>query len=1359
MPDSVQSEMGDPHAQPAYAIASKGEPSIEGAEGICFTAGLNGAPFAAGVIHAYLVSHRKPPAVVAGISMGSLSAAAMQRCYKELERAKNQPPDKQEAARWRWFRDYVTALYDHPLGAIWDGLPHQSDFFADLPPVSDPTPELLKGSAGTKFKDLEAEARRELYLLVKLGNWLASLPITVRRFAALIVTMVRAKEKYPGPKWWRLLRFYYRLVVTLFILLWHLCFTPKWFPEHRFVSRRVRFLFKPFLNWEFYPAAWLMIGLILFLEVILVWSALWAFFIVASKIGVNVPGFLARQPLIFQWPAAVWWNWLAPLSAPRALALLALLALTCAYSIFRLVSKRSETSFTRFAFRPLFGWPLYIGAWHLLAITIVLASAIARVIAWFALRTIHRFNPRIPQRLLTRPIVADVLWQLLNLARSHYIKTALLILFLILLFRITAWLWSKNPRGQKSTVINRLIQSLFKQVELEKHLVHDFHLRIRLTRLFGGEGISPNLDDDPVALVLVVAPLQSLRYGGEKSATTQFWAPKGKPLIDALCASLAVPGLFSPLTVEAADKQEWLGKDSKWTTEDPNSNLDLVDGSVIRRNPIPALFGFLKKERRDIGAALSSTSREPKLHIVYEVPLGTKPELDGETLSPIDIVDVGLASLKLARRRDTDVEVLQTNFTSQLERETRVSSSARSSDVFPIFADEIAPDHELSVRNPLSPDPNQILGMVAEGCRQSLSTLYRSHWEAGPLPCQDLFRRLRSAAPGGAHQVPGLPEVCSHCTMMVGREREKRTRKYARPDPDTDLSLKFTFLDGTAPRIIFLASGGVFRGAFHAGMLASLLVTQIRPQLIVGASVGTLMGGALGAMFSATRYDQSLGQLNTLVHALLHLDECVAFTKTLKNATRELGVRGRAIPLSPNKLRKLIREGARSDPGFAETGAPSALIDAISDLLMIPHRNTARIAAHFVSGHVARSVNQLLSEMKKETLDRLDIKDAVIGTSLLENLARTLLGGSVGLRLDTSQPYRNIAFCGTTTNLNTESTVLLGRYRPDLIDSYDFVQAALASSAFPCVFRPRKESEIFPGKGRISTVFSDGGLFDNLPFIPALGLLADVQRDFHKRVRNDPVEFLRARHKAPDLFVVGSLDAPEQQDDSRNGPFDDIVTIGKRGKLLQNNVKITSFQESSNRIHRQLDVLLDPASGFTSPSDPTFVNGIVDAGTLAVYPSNAEHLNPTFAFCASTGFQPVRVRKSIADGCFQTFAEFLLSSSGGRSVAHKSVSVLIQKKRIPSIELRTDGDRSASKRDGLCPFFLHSTQTEASHAHGVLEQSETPRPFTCPFFEAARGSEPETTKAALSIYRTCVGDQDHQLRHAELSKQRKRDQK
>src|SRR5215469_6350740 len=90
----------------------QGENRCNGNDAVCFTAGFAGSMFGAGTIHAYLAADRKPPALVAGISMGAVNAVAMQRCYQELENVKNGSKAEREVARWTWFREYLTSLYE-----------------------------------------------------------------------------------------------------------------------------------------------------------------------------------------------------------------------------------------------------------------------------------------------------------------------------------------------------------------------------------------------------------------------------------------------------------------------------------------------------------------------------------------------------------------------------------------------------------------------------------------------------------------------------------------------------------------------------------------------------------------------------------------------------------------------------------------------------------------------------------------------------------------------------------------------------------------------------------------------------------------------------------------------------------------------------------------------------------------------------------------------------------------------------------------------------------------------------------------------------------------------------------------------
>jgi len=1239
----------------------------------------------------------------------------MQRCYKEACKTPHQHDEACEVRRWRWFRKYLVALTETPLSVIWNGLPNQSDFFADMPPVTDPTAALLSqdtqnGQASfplqsyqdlhsyqdlqsyqekaDDFKEMEFEARRELYLFVKLGNWLASLPVTVARLADLLVCMVRYKETFPDtlPAEWRL-KYYWAFIRLFFTFLRHVCFSPQWFPERRFprtekektdqenTEKRPwtqRGWIRPLFGWKIYILGWAIMLPSLFIVVVLALAA-WREWMHFPSFWRLLPGWLRSELPVLDWLESIG----------------SLLRLLRAY----------VTS---------------LPSWIYLVVGVGVAGIAALAVHWFRQ-------------------------------------------------------WRRSSPAARRARKRRLVAHVLRQVELERHLVHDFHLRAKLTRLFGKDGRSPLIDDDPMPIVLVAAPLQTLTKKGtdapqkgtparrpqiqtKELVAQQLWAKPKAPLVEAIRTAMGQPGLFRPLSLEnEPGKQQWVSADTT------NPRLDLVDGIVVRQNPIPALFSFLRKdENRAIAKGLSSEPGDHRVHVVYNVPIGPRrPSQDAGTL-PIDIVDIGRASLRLNRRRDTELEVKQTNFISKMENTLKTCAAKPSENVFPIFADEIAPETHIAFKNLLSPARDEILAQAAHGCRRTLETLYKAELQKFPsggekISCPAFLVTIATHRKWNAQtsDTPGLPEVCARCTKML-----------ARPEtPVEPLLSPVKGVPGESPRIVFLASGGVFRGPFHAGMLACLLVSGIRPQLIVGASVGTLMGGALGTLLSAKDahgYPKAVQLLGELAEVFLHVDTKVAFTKTLKSAAREIGLRGRAIKLSPNMVRRMIRHGSRSDPGFAAVGAPAALIDAISDFFMIPHRATSKIAADFVAGHVTKATRSLLEQLKKETLRRLDIECALIGVSLLEPTARQLLGESIGIPMDRSQPFPGIAFFGTTTDLVTESSCLLGRYPVGSGHSYDFVQAALASSAFPCVFSPRRESEILPGEGRSDVFFSDGGMFDNLPFLPAIEILAAAQQQHRAEKKDDlpPFTYLAQRHAAPDLFLAGSLDVNPESDPERLGPFNDLISIVQRSALLKNNVKIRAFEQTSSIIHEQIDSLL---AGKNLPQQTDgelirFIDSIVDAAVLPVFPTDREHLNPTYAFCASTGFKKQVVQKSIADGCFQTFQAFGEAQRDPHAnLAAHAVDELTKRQRIPKIDWT---ESMKGLPDGACPYFRSSarpdpspgdgkggypgtTSTEGGPAESEGRMSPPDlQTFRCPFFAA-------DTSSAKEIYRQCVSDPSH----------------
>ena len=1415
----------------------------DGNDALCFTPGFPGATFSAGAIHAYLAADREPPKVVAGISLGTLSAAVIQRCYKDLQEAKcnfkqakaeitKDPGNIQKAeaveqskgelirTRWMFFRKYLSAITDRPFDVIWKGIPDPTDFFADLPPIKDPVPETITDpNLRKKWKEEELASRNELYLLVKLGHWLAKSPIRISTIANLIVSYVRSKERYPSAKTIRVLIAKLWQVAAAISLVLHIVRAPERFPAYKFqVWREQNFQ----SSWQFHAhqaREWLLHGRqdgwlkllygtlnLLSLFGLILTGVIWSIrFFPVGKAWIVNPHTGFWSGLFVNFPAITLYTFIS-------LALLHILLLAA-------ISKRHEETSSElpswwFQFRsgaewlmqkPLFGWPMFISGSCFLAIlqiyTAILSVASLKYLlesAWYQIAlgivasvvclffTASLATWRVPMKgkfpfravplicsivmvgffvlcLHAEPFVNTILgnqyaaidlsWSLMNSSKAFHflggalghpwIATLVVAVLCIVLYSLAL----------ADDVRDEFIKSLLARVKMEKHMVHDYHLKYALTSLFGKDANSPTLDDKPFPVVLVATPLQSI--GAEPTLNNQLWAnATSKPkLVDVLRATLAVPVVLDPLSVKGEDLKVWYKTD----TDTDTKNLDMVDAAIVRQNPLPALFNFLRREGKIVKFLGSDSPSHAKVHVVYSVP-AQPPSPDG-TKKLDNIIDVAFLSLRLAKRRDINLEIDQTNFIARLAYVTNdlleqlspdvkdpLKKQAPANPIFPIFADHISPSNDLTFANALAPTRDEVLKHAATGCKATLEQLYApqiSKIAGAEIDCPTFLTRLRTAKDPDFRGPAGLPEICRHCDKQLRASRDSgRKAVFAEEEVQgwrdrKDLATEFPQLKGDEPRIVFVASGGVFRGPFHAGMINAMLALNIKPDLIVGASVGTLVGAALAAALAATNHQDALDVLCALVDTFQQSDEKVAFTKTLKNAARELGIRGRNVDLAPHELRKKILEGTKADPAFAVTGTPPVLIDAISELLLLPHENTKKIAAQFVAGHFTDATRCLIEGIREETLRRLEIVNAVMGASLLEPTARRLLGSMLGYNMNDRQPYKDakIALFGTSTNLKHQQPVLLGRYKFEL-PSYDFVNACLASSAFPAVFAPRTEDQIFPGLGDPDEIYSDGGMFDNLPISPALEILTASQRNWINETKADAVNEMGKRVQNPDLFITGSLDITASQDEKI---FDNLVSIKRRAGTLQNNVKIKAFEEISGRIGEHLSFLhkiaqAARATGLTNLPH-NYLNGLVNAVLLPVYPTDAKHLNGTFQFCNSMGRDVKVVNASMADGCFRTLKEFAEAvDSAATSIRATAVQGLAINGRLPVLAA-APGPKHLIESDAqgsghYCPFFRKSEQ------NGLQK-------FVCPFSE-----RPES----MPVFQSCIRDQQHQNQHHQLNK-------
>ena len=1272
-------------------------------EAVCFTAGVDGTPFASGVIHAYLAADRPPPAVAAGISAGALSASAMAASFEELGASSAQ--ERTEAKRWRWFRTYLEALSNRPLDVFWRGVPsfaELSTLGGRLRPLADPaTPERLKKE--------ERDALKRRFLLQHLGRWLCRLPITVRQMAGFMVNTAVAMERNLGTKPERLLarvRSWALLAVLVWTVLQHVVFAPQFLNEAPYMApdsqgkRRPPHL-RPLFGWRGWLASTLVFGA----------SVAWLVALVIAGLG--------RFMSLLGGRAVSWWTQL-----------------------------EAEV--------PLLG---------------ELSS-----------------NPFVLLGLVAGPLVLVLLVERIDKLLTARAKSR-----------------GKVDSGVRSTIVGYLIE----RTGVARSILADFYLLRFLSTLFEQDSrqASP-VEEKKVGsfqhpkLLLVASPLQTLPRlvgdakapGGHERAgkTLQLWARDDTTLLGALRAALAMPGLFSPSMLAREEFERcWVG--SQPLDVSKVTHAELVDGAVIRANPLPALFTFLDPRQGGEGARLgdeiekANSPERPGVHVVYSISVDERQRPASADLEPIpDIVEAATKSMRLARRCDTELEVLQTNFMAQIESTIRSLKTAPQTEGKPeavapragqglrsIYADEIAPATHEPFSNLVAPTREEVLTASAEGCRRTLGRLYAreilTHHNLGSdgkLACRELLALVapRRGEALNKAEGPGCAEICRRCTAVieVPRELQRRPNEAAPPERGGTPSVKvehFPQLSRRQPRVVLVTSGGVFRGAFHVGLAGALMEFGLKPDLIVGASVGTLMGAVTGALFHLDRQD-GRERLQQLADIFLKVDQKVAHTRSLLNAVRTLALRSTSVNLSPRDVLRILQRGARGDAGFAAVGAPPALLDALADMFLLPHRATAAMASLVVTGRFAKATRRFLQLVRRETLPRLDVREALLGTSLLELRARELLalssvagspaapGGAAWWRLGTgSQPFMgprhenggtHIAFFGTATDLWTEKMELLGGVAPG-DEPYDIVEAALASSAFPSVFSPRRESQIRPGTGRSQVVFADGGMFDNLPFIPAMNILRSVQMDELKPGEGKEwvpderlVESLKERFDAPDLFIVGALNVNPEETDATPVEYRNLTSILKRSRFLRDHVKIRSVERASRAVDRQIERLWSAArdAGSMDEEQRKLVAGLVSAAILPVFPTSPEHLNPTFAFSPSTGFSPERVSRSIADGCYQTMRGLSLDTtrldSGQLARALNAVRGV---GKLQGLHRRVSDDPGKRRKElgtGLCPFY-----------EKVNKETGAPERFECPFVVS------KDQAARSEVYRQCISDPVH----------------
>jgi predicted acylesterase/phospholipase RssA len=532
------------------------------------------------------------------------------------------------------------------------------------------------------------------------------------------------------------------------------------------------------------------------------------------------------------------------------------------------------------------------------------------------------------------------------------------------------------------------------------------------------------------------------------------------------------------------------------------------------------------------------------------------------------------------------------------------------------------------------------------------------------------------------------------------------------------------------PWTIMLFSGGVFRGVFQVGVLNALVQTGVSPKVFAGSSVGSIMAAMAVRLFDEASEERE-AHLLKLASTFLALDRLI-LTDRFADFVRRITIRSASARVSFQDMDQLFR---RYDTGAADQFDANArrVMAGIERLLYVsPFELLELVKA--IRLQQSSDALILVRRYLQEFLERYDTGQEVLGAEPLamliaEHVLRDLKGKAEDYYVNPHRAPFDL-FRGeegkflitTTTNLTTGGLTTIGqRWMGSTGNEASLMEALLASSAFPAVFRPRRSSELFP-TDQTQYQYVDGGIMDNLPLDAVVSFLDNAAR----------AGKLMRRPGVPHLLLSGSLE-PELvpldkrcvRDVSQFWP----VAL-KRARQLSYNRKADTFaqaQKDFRRLYNDEALRKDRSAQSWEP---------LDIEVLNVKP---KWLCSTFGFHPMLGFRRRKQAASIAHGCAST----LLSLHHVESDAYR---------KAWGIELRFDPDtiEGAHPQGGSTLKLVPHDPTGKKRENGWcwFRSDRKVCPFSKQGIEFQRQEERydpkgETTKELQLIYELCGQSETH----------------
>ncbi len=436
------------------------------------------------------------------------------------------------------------------------------------------------------------------------------------------------------------------------------------------------------------------------------------------------------------------------------------------------------------------------------------------------------------------------------------------------------------------------------------------------------------------------------------------------------------------------------------------------------------------------------------------------------------------------------------------------------------------------------------------------------------------------------------------------------------------------------PTVSFLFSGGVFRGVYQVGVLNALSMVGLRPDLVAGASIGSITAAMAASLFyehgsgGATGHVQRAKRLRRLAGSYMAVDRLV-LTDRFADFVRTLTVRASQAKISLRQIDRFVRQYDQAQAGVFGKEARIVMAGLERLFYLSPFELMSLLKA--LKLRKQKNVLEQLRDYFQEFLDRGGVGDEILGAEPLSLLiAEHVLPKDIGsMSVDPDAIGfdhfldQGIMFLATATNLTEGRLEYLGEEQSAAGNgSVSLRQGLLASSAFPGVFRPRWNWEVKPDVSNADLLI-DGGVMDNLP-------LDAVARFLNNAAQNNLIvpNPETVRGPVPHLLFSASLqtDCGKLDKAAARELENNWYSLLGRTRRLGYNKKLEMYEEAQRAIRKIKRI--EPEKKRT---DESLIP--LDMEVLTIRP---QWLCGTFAFHPMLGFRRRKQARSIAHGCAST---------------------------------------------------------------------------------------------------------------------------